>query len=170
MADILRKKDLLIFWTSTYLGEKGLTIHNMHKRRKTRETCMKILYAYRFQDSASDIVEFLQKFIEFNKEENFKDIDMEYLKRLLTGVINNQDKIDNLIEKYSKDWPLNRIPMVELELMRIAIYELLFEKEIPISVAIDEAVDLSSIFGIEKAPSFVNGILGSVAANEVRRD
>ncbi|AZT90146.1 transcription antitermination factor NusB [Caldicellulosiruptor changbaiensis] len=142
----------------------------MHKRRKTRELCMKILYAYRFQNNEYDIIEFLNKFKELNPDENFKEIDEEYLKRLLTGVIRNQQLIDNLIEKYSKDWPLNRIPMVELELMRIAIYELLFEEEIPISVAIDEAVDLSSIFGVEKAPSFVNGILGSIAANEVKRE
>lgn len=59
--------------------------------------------------------------------------------------------------------------MVELELMRIAVYELLFEEEVPVSVAIDEAVDMASIFGIEKAPSFVNGILGRIAANEVKR-
>jgi len=131
---------------------------------------MKILYAYRFQNNECDIIEFLNKFKELNPDENFKEIDEEYLKRLLVGVIQNQKLIDTLIEKYSKDWPLNRIPMVELELMRIAIYELLFEKEIPISVAIDEAVDLSSIFGVEKAPSFVNGILGSIAANEVKRE
>ncbi|ABP67706.2 NusB antitermination factor [Caldicellulosiruptor saccharolyticus DSM 8903] len=131
---------------------------------------MKILYAYRFQNNEYDIIEFLNKFKELNPDENFKEIDEEYLKKLLTGVIRNQQLIDNLIEKYSKDWPLSRIPMVELELMRIAIYELLFEEEIPISVAIDEAVDLSSIFGVEKAPSFVNGILGSIAVNEVKRE
>ncbi|WAM32573.1 transcription antitermination factor NusB [Caldicellulosiruptor naganoensis] len=142
----------------------------MHKRRKTRELCMKILYAYRFQNNEGDIIQFLNKFKELSPDENFKEIDEEYLKRLLIGVVQNQTLIDSLIEKYSKDWPLNRIPMVELELMRIAVYELLFEKEIPISVAIDEAVDLSSIFGVEKAPSFVNGILGSIAANEVKRE
>lgn len=131
---------------------------------------MKILYAYRFQNNEHDIIEFLNKFKELNPDENFKEIDEEYLRRLLTGVIQNQQMIDSLIEKYSKDWPLNRIPMVELELMRIAVYELLFEKEVPISVAIDEAVDLSSIFGVEKAPSFVNGILGSIATNEVKRE
>ncbi len=131
---------------------------------------MKILYAYRFQSDQGDIIQFLNKFKELNPDENFKEVDEEYLRRLLIGVIQNQPLIDSLIEKYSKDWPLSRIPMVELELMRIAIYELLFEKEIPVSVAIDEAVDLSNIFGVEKAPSFVNGILGSIAANEVTRE
>jgi N utilization substance protein B len=141
----------------------------MHRRRKTRELCMKILYAYRFEDDTQDIIEFYKKFRELNQDEDFKDIDEKYLERLLKGVIQNQQKIDNIIEKYSKDWPLSRLPMVELELMRIAVYELLFEEEVPVSVAIDEAVDMASIFGIEKAPSFVNGILGRIAANEVKR-
>ncbi|WP_207178383.1 transcription antitermination factor NusB [Anaerocellum diazotrophicum] len=141
----------------------------MHRRRKTRELCMKILYAYRFEVDTQDIIEFYKKFRELNQDEDFKDIDEKYLERLLKGVIQNQQIIDNLIEKYSKDWPLSRLPMVELELMRIAVYELLFEEEVPVSVAIDEAVDMSSIFGIEKAPSFVNGILGRIAANEVKR-
>ncbi|BCS81541.1 N utilization substance protein B [Caldicellulosiruptor diazotrophicus] len=130
---------------------------------------MKILYAYRFEVDTQDIIEFYKKFRELNQDEDFKDIDEKYLERLLKGVIQNQQIIDNLIEKYSKDWPLSRLPMVELELMRIAVYELLFEEEVPVSVAIDEAVDMSSIFGIEKAPSFVNGILGRIAANEVKR-
>lgn len=141
----------------------------MHRRRKTRELCMKILYAYRFEDGQQDIMEFYKKFRELNQDEDFKDIDEKYLERLLKGVIQNQQRIDNLIEKYSKDWPLSRLPMVELELMRIAVYELLFEEDVPVSVAIDEAVDMASIFGIEKAPSFVNGILGRIAANEVKR-
>ncbi|ACM60102.1 NusB antitermination factor [Caldicellulosiruptor bescii] len=130
---------------------------------------MKILYAYRFENNTQDIIEFYKKFRELNQDEDFKDIDEKYLERLLKGVIQNQQKIDNIIEKYSKDWPLSRLPMVELELMRIAVYELLFEEEVPVSVAIDEAVDMASIFGIEKAPSFVNGILGRIAANEVKR-
>lgn len=141
----------------------------MHRRRKTRELSMKILYAYRFEDGQQDIMEFYKKFRELNQDEDFKDIDEKYLERLLKGVIQNQQSIDNLIEKYSKDWPLSRLPMVELELMRIAVYELLFEEDVPVSVAIDEAVDMASIFGIEKAPSFVNGILGRIAANEVKR-
>ncbi|WP_083771539.1 transcription antitermination factor NusB [Caldicellulosiruptor obsidiansis] len=141
----------------------------MHRRRKTRELCMKILYAYRFENMQQDIIEFYKRFRELNQNEDFKDVDEKYLEKLLKGVIQNQQIIDNLIAKYSKDWPLNRLPMVELELMRIAVYELLFEEDVPVSVAIDEAVDMASIFGIEKAPSFVNGILGRIAENEVKR-
>jgi len=130
---------------------------------------MKILYAYRFENMQQDIIEFYKRFRELNQDEDFKDVDEKYLEKLLKGVIQNQQIIDNLIAKYSKDWPLNRLPMVELELMRIAVYELLFEEDVPVSVAIDEAVDMASIFGIEKAPSFVNGILGRIAENEVKR-
>ncbi|ADL42800.1 NusB antitermination factor [Caldicellulosiruptor obsidiansis OB47] len=130
---------------------------------------MKILYAYRFENMQQDIIEFYKRFRELNQNEDFKDVDEKYLEKLLKGVIQNQQIIDNLIAKYSKDWPLNRLPMVELELMRIAVYELLFEEDVPVSVAIDEAVDMASIFGIEKAPSFVNGILGRIAENEVKR-
>lgn len=131
---------------------------------------MKILYSYRFHDDKKDILDFMNKFIHLNSLEILKGIDEEYLKRLLIGVINNQKQIDGLIIQYSKDWPIDRIPMLELELMRIAIYELLYEQEVPVSVAIDEAVDMSSKFGIEKAPSFVNGILGNIASNEVKRE
>ncbi|MEZ0535753.1 transcription antitermination factor NusB [Caldicellulosiruptoraceae bacterium PP1] len=137
------------------------------KRRNTRELSMKILYAYRY-DNNKDIKSFIDIFLSQNSDIN-KEFDKEYLERIATGVIQNQNSIDSLIEKYSKDWEINRIPKVELELLRIAIFELLYVAEVPVSVAIDEAVDLANIFGGENAPKFVNGILGSIADNEINR-
>jgi len=135
------------------------------QRRRARELAMKVLYSYRFikEDSIED---YAKKFFEVS--ENNQEIDIPYFLFLIDGVLKNQNMIDVLIEKYSKDWDFSRIPPVELELMRIAIFELFFST-VPISVAIDEAVDLSSLYGTENAPKYVNGILGNIAEKELKR-
>ncbi|MBU1084873.1 MAG: transcription antitermination factor NusB [Candidatus Beckwithbacteria bacterium] len=77
-------------------------------------------------------------------------------------ITDNLIKIDKLIEKRAPEWPINKLNKVDLAILRLAIYELKFEKKTPEKVIIDEAVELAKKFGTEKTPKFINGVLGSI--------
>ena len=83
---------------------------------------------------------------------------------MLDGVGAHTEEIDEFVSKYSKDWMIDRIARVDLSILRIAIYEMLYRKEdVPTGAAINEAVELAKRYGGERSYAFVNGILGSVA-------
>lgn len=86
----------------------------------------------------------------------------EYVRRVLYGVYDNLEKIDAMIEKAAKGWKLNRMSKVSLAVMRLCVYEMLFEDDIPATVSLNEAVELAKKFDDENAPAFVNGILNTV--------
>ncbi len=90
-------------------------------------------------------------------------IENEYVREVAVGVYANAEQIDSLIAKNSKGWSISRISKVGLAAMRIAIYEILYKEEIPLSVSINEAVELIKKYATEKDASFANGILGTIA-------
>ena len=90
--------------------------------------------------------------------------DLLYVNQMLDGVGAHTEEIDEFVSKYSKDWMIDRIARVDLSILRIAIYEMLYRKEdVPTAAAINEAVELAKRYGGERSYAFVNGILGSVA-------
>ena len=86
----------------------------------------------------------------------------EFTGALLQGVLDSRDEIDALIREWSANWSLERIGLVERNILRVAIYELLFMPEIPPNVTINEAIEVAKRYGAEDAPSFVNGILDRI--------
>lgn len=90
----------------------------------------------------------------------------EYTENVFFGVVAEKEAIDKKIEEYAKGWKLNRISKVSLAIMRICVYEMLYCEDIPYNIAINEAVELAKKFDYDKAPSFVNGVLNSIAENE----
>jgi transcription antitermination protein NusB len=90
--------------------------------------------------------------------------DLLYIAQMLEGVREHGKELDDLVGKYAKDWSIERIARVDLSILRIAIYEMLFRKEdVPTGAAINEAVELAKRYGGERSYAFINGILGSVA-------
>ena len=90
--------------------------------------------------------------------------DLLYVNQMLDGVGAHTTQIDEFVSRYSKDWMIDRIARVDLSILRIAIYEMLYRKEdVPTGAAINEAVELAKRYGGERSYAFVNGILGSVA-------
>lgn len=87
----------------------------------------------------------------------------DFAERLAEGAEQHEAEIDAQIEKNIRGWKMNRLSKVSLSLLRLAIYEILFEDEIPVSVSINEAVDLAKKYGTAEDAPFVNGVLGSVA-------
>ncbi len=87
-----------------------------------------------------------------------------YTTTLVEGVVAHRDRIDELLATYSHGWALDRMPAVDRNVLRIAVFELLWSAEVPDSVAIDEAVDLVRTLSTDESPGFVNGILAQILA------
>jgi len=130
-------------------------------RRVSREHAMKLLY--QFQIRSDDIQEQVEDFLS-ESEENIAGVEKDYFLDVVYGVMNKLDEIDSLIKRHAKGWSVERMPKVDLAIMRLAIYELLFRKDIPWNVSINEAVELAKKYGGDQSKAFINGILGKVSA------
>ncbi|MCX6501217.1 MAG: transcription antitermination factor NusB [Microbacterium sp.] len=86
-----------------------------------------------------------------------------YAREIVDGVIDNRDEIDEQIVTHARDWKLERMPAVDRAVLRIGVWEILFNDEVPEAVAIDEAVELAKEFSTDDSGSFVHGVLGRVA-------
>ena len=89
--------------------------------------------------------------------------DMEYSKSILDGILLHCDEIDTLIHELAIGWKLERMPKVDLSILRVAIYEMMYRKDIPCSVSINEAVELAKQFGGDRSSAYINGMLGTLA-------
>ena len=128
------------------------------QRSAMRELAFKLVYEIEVQKQSSD--EGFDIFVE-NNEITDKSV-IEYLKDIKDGIEKNTDEINGLIERNLKDnWSLNRISKINLSLIKLAIYEMIY-KELPYKVAINEVVELAKKYADESAPVFINGILSSV--------
>ena len=86
-----------------------------------------------------------------------------FTRELVSGVIQNKKKLDHHIRSFAPAWPIEQIPAVDRNILRLAIFEILLDNKVPVKVAINEAVELAKTFGSESSPKFVNGVLGSVS-------
>jgi N utilization substance protein B len=92
----------------------------------------------------------------------------DYTVELVRGVVDHQEEIDELLTSYSRDWTLARMPAVDRNALRLALYEMR-HTEVPDEVAIDEAVDLVTELSTDESPAFVNGVLGAILRDGTRR-
>ncbi|WP_250227643.1 transcription antitermination factor NusB [Anaeropeptidivorans aminofermentans] len=99
---------------------------------------------------------------EYGKDHELTDGDRAFIYQEISGVIQNINKIDIYITENLKGWKMDRLNTVDIAILRLAIYEILFAEDIPYSVSVNEAVELAKIYSSEEAPSFINGVLGSV--------
>lgn len=86
----------------------------------------------------------------------------QYAVEIVEGVVAHTERIDELLETYSHGWTLERMPAVDLILLRIGVWELIFNDDVPDAVAVDEAVALSRSLSTDESPNFVNGLLGRI--------
>jgi len=111
------------------------------------------------QDVLLGLTQFQEHFLSRKKED-------EFLRRLVLGVLEHRQEFDRLIEKYSENWHLDRINIIERNILRMALFELLYCEEIPPKVTLNEAIDLGKRYGSEDSGGFINGILDRIQ-NEV---
>ncbi|MCL2528447.1 MAG: transcription antitermination factor NusB [Defluviitaleaceae bacterium] len=89
--------------------------------------------------------------------------DDEYVNRVMWGTLEKQAQLDGVIENFLKGWEISRLNSVDIALLRLAIYEMLCEPDVPFGVAVNEAVELAKTYGNDDSPAFINGVLGNVA-------
>ncbi len=122
---------------------------------------MQSLYEWDFFDKKND----LESIVERNIEEFGKGIeDKGFIWQIVTGVVVNISEIDKIIEKSAPEWPIDKITIVDRNVLRIGLYELIFgdKEEVPPKVAINESIELAKNFGGKNSGKFINGVLGTV--------
>lgn len=133
----------------------------MKARRRARAAVLQSLYELDFTDHDPKIA-IEARFEERTLPETAKD----FARSLVAGVQTYRVYLDSVVGELAPEWPIEQIAAVDRNVLRIAIYELLFEPDIPPKVAINEAVELAKMFGGESSPRFVNGVLGSLVARD----
>lgn len=127
------------------------------RRRQAREIALQSLFAIELgKVPPAEMLESLIEGQAVSKET------ADFATLLVDGVLNNREELDNLITTHARDWKLDRMPYVDRNIMRIAVYELVHLTDIPVSVSINEAVELAKAFGNDDSPKFINGILGQI--------
>ena len=135
-------------------------------RRQARIYAVMSLYSIDFNDSQINR-EFLVN-LEYDEKNKINPNVRQFAKELIEGTINNIERIDNVIEKYSNNWDIERIKYVDKSILRMSIYSLIFIKDIPKSIVIDEAVEISKIFGDKDSYRFINGILDGIQDEDIQ--
>jgi N utilization substance protein B len=133
----------------------------MSSRHLSRSIVMQSLYEWDFSGKSSD----LEKITERNIKEFGPGLeDPGFIWQLVTGVIQHLQEIDKIIEKAAPEWPLEQITIVDRNVLRIGLYELLYgdKAAVPPKVAINESIELAKSFGGESSGKFINGVLGTV--------
>ena len=136
----------------------------MGVRRRARAVALQVLYEF---DSAGHDVE--SALAHLLADAGLPEEDAAFSRGLVGGVIRNKEEIDQHIKKFAPAWPLEQIPVVDRNILRLAIFEILLDNNVPVKVAINEAVELAKKFGSDSSSRFVNGVLGSVSALAARK-
>jgi N utilization substance protein B len=133
----------------------------MASRHLSRSIAMQSFYEWDFSDKKRD----LEKIVEKNIEEFGPGLESKDLVwQIVSGVVENIKKLDEIIEKAAPEWPIDQISIVDRNVLRIGIYELLYadKEEVPSKVAINEAIELVKAFGGNSSGKFINGVLGTI--------
>ena len=133
-----------------------------HERTYARRTAVQVLYSLdvrnqtEYKRTPTDLIDSC----ELDVVEG--DLD-EYAMRLIEGVWENKDKIDKELDSLANNWAIDRMPLVDKNVLRVSAYELMHVEDVPVSVSIDEAVEIAKGFCGDDSPKFINGILGALA-------
>ena len=133
----------------------------MATRHLVRTIVLQSLFEWDFYDKEVNLVDILER----NMKRFGEDVDEpEFAWRIIKGIIEHLNEIDEVIKKAAPDWPLNQIALVDRNVLRIGLYELMYadKKEVPPKVAINEAIEMVKNFGGINSPKFINGVLGAV--------
>jgi transcription antitermination protein NusB len=130
----------------------------MGNRRKGRELALQALYQIEITGDASDAaVELFLSHFEGSAEAK------EFARRLVSGVVSQREEIDRRIQRSADHWKLLRMAKVDLVILRVATYELIYCPDIPLNVSLDEAIEIGKRFGSDDSATFINGVLDQVA-------
>ncbi len=138
----------------------------MMKRRELREHIFELLFRIEF-NSAQEMPEQLRLFFEGLGEVDEKD--QEYIEKKYAHIVEKLPQIDKLLEDTAEGWKVGRMGKADLTILRLAVYEMKYDEDVPVGVAVNEAVELSKKFGGDESPAFVNGILGKIGKSGIEK-
>ena len=133
----------------------------MGSRHHARERALQILFQYDIHGKPGLWLDV------YWKENEVTDEVKAFAERLVAGVLDQKKELDALIGKYATNWKVSRMPIVDRNILRAGVYELLWMDDVPAKVTVNEAIELAKSFGDEDASKFVNGILDQVLGNEL---
>ncbi|HMQ01818.1 MAG TPA: transcription antitermination factor NusB [Candidatus Doudnabacteria bacterium] len=131
----------------------------MANRHLQRTIALQALFEWDFHNRQGNLTEILDRTI---KEFSSDEAGLQLTTELLTGVIEKINELDEIIIKHAPEWPIDQITIIDRNVLRLGIYELMFLKNTPAKVAINEAVEMGKRFGGDSSGKFVNGVLGSI--------
>ena len=135
---------------------------NMANRHLQRSIAMQSLFEWDFRDMKDEMME---EIIRHNVEEFAPGVEeVSFVENLAKGTLEHRKEIDPIIEKCAPEWPLSQVTVVDRNILRLGIFELMYGnyEEVPPKVAINEAIELAKTFGGESSARFVNGVLGTI--------
>jgi len=132
----------------------------MGRRRKAREETLRILFRLEFEDTQLE-----KTLIQYWENRKASEEIKEYSTWLVKGIISHQDKIDNIIQRVSEHWRISRMALIDRNILRMAVFELLNEENIAPAIVINEAIEIAKKYSGDKAATFVNGILDAIRKN-----
>ena len=132
-------------------------------RTELREHIFKMLFQIEFNET-EEMPSHLKYY--FDTLEDAAEKDKQYIQKKYEAVVSHVPEIDRIINDSARGWKTGRMNKVDLTILRLAVYELKWDEEIPVGVAINEAVELAKKFSGDEGPAFVNGVLGMVASQE----
>jgi N utilization substance protein B len=133
----------------------------MKARRKARAVALQVLFETDCTTHPAELV------IAQRLEEQPLSAELDdFARRLVAGVLSRAGMVDELIHKHAPEWPLDQMAIIDRNILRMAIWEFAVDRQTPLKVAINEAVELAKLYGSDSAPRFINGVLGALAARE----
>ena len=134
----------------------------MSARTKARKRALDVLFSADVRDIS--IAEALEAEADRAASEPDRAASWLYAREIVDGVIDHSVEIDETIETYARGWSLERMPAVDRAIVRIAVWEILFNPEVPSAVAVDEAVEAAKTLSTEESSGYVNGLLATIAS------
>lgn len=135
-------------------------------RREIREEIFRLLFRVEFNSQEEMAEQMTLFFSDLNDEEEpkvFEEQDERYIKEKVQKILDQKDEIDAAIEEKAEGWNIKRMGKVEITIIRLAYFEMKYDEDIPVGVAINEAVELAKKFGQDESPSFINGVLANLS-------
>ncbi|MBI9049550.1 MAG: transcription antitermination factor NusB [Anaerolineaceae bacterium] len=130
----------------------------MKQRTKARGIALQILYEIDIANhNPVEVLEFRLS------QDNIDEQIQAFTRKLVLGIVPHKGTLDNFIAQHAPEWPLNQVAIIDLNILRIALWEFCVDSQTPLKVAINEAIELAKLYGSDSSSRFVNGVLGSLA-------
>lgn len=135
-------------------------------RHSMREHVFKMVFSYEF-DMAMPVEEHIENYF---LEVNAKEEELSYMSKRFKSILKNRMAIEKVLNKATINWEVSRMASVDLAILRVAVYEIFVDKEIPTNVAVNEAIEIAKKYGGDTSPKFINGVLANIVNNKSSKD